>query len=526
MIKYKKKYIFIMLLLGLVLPLMSANINAKASVLNTVANEKLNILQSATQRGGGIDSTDRFLSTNVLRSNVTWILFKDKLMSDQECQMQGGEKATQGSATDQDSGQINICSINQGREHNRYIYITANGKITLNKDSSYLFSKIGAFNVTKTGITINFNHAVIDNPQKTSMSHMFSCMGEENGDNVTIAGWGQGFGENTDDMSYMFEKMGARSSFMQYISIDDFPINFGKNITNASNMFEKMCYEANFAIFHADSSIQSDNGILEANVILPKFPAEFNANANMNNMFSNFMDRSINSVSVLIDLSHINFNISSVKQITKNMFSDFEYGKYKGWYQERVATLKIKCIPNLTSYFKSIYKGQIIDSCLISKMYAPVTKFSVIKNKTINFRYGISKNGKIIVKTKRIKYNTLGIKKLTIKSQNKRLRLTIKVSDHKILPKKPKIKLIHRGNFYFVKLKNKNFATYSMPKFDKMANNPLYEYGIYKNEPFFPVGNVAKALNIKGQYAGHNYKVIWNGHKISYSPTKYISATN
>jgi uncharacterized repeat protein (TIGR02543 family) len=128
------------------------------------------------------------------------------------------------------------------------------------------------------------------------------------------------------------------------------------------------------------------------------------------------------------------------------------------------------------------YKKNIVPvNVKVTKVYSPITKFSVKKNKKVKIKYAILySNNTIKQKTKTVKYNKTGKKTLTLKYQNKKLKLTIRVLNKTVKPKtNAKVTVTKANGLYFLKVKGKINAYYKFPKFSKVTGSPLYKWGIY-----------------------------------------------
>jgi uncharacterized repeat protein (TIGR02543 family) len=140
-------------------------------------------------------------------------------------------------------------------------------------------------------------------------------------------------------------------------------------------------------------------------------------------------------------------------------------------------SFNIPILTNITLY--ATWVKNTPKSASVIKVYAPITHFSVIKNKTVKFKYVVLySNNKIVNKTKKIKYKKIGKKKLTLKYKNKKLKLVIRVANKKVKPNGIKIIKVKSKKLYFLKIKSKDAAYYQFPKFN--GKSKINKYGIYK----------------------------------------------
>jgi uncharacterized repeat protein (TIGR02543 family) len=120
----------------------------------------------------------------------------------------------------------------------------------------------------------------------------------------------------------------------------------------------------------------------------------------------------------------------------------------------------------------------------VTKLYAPITKFSVIKNKKVKFKYVVFyDNGTVKPATETIKkYKKIGKKKVTISNGGKKLTLVIKIVKKKLKPSKVKVKFTKYGSYYLAKITYKNYPYYIAPSFKKQKGSKYYKYGLYSKK--------------------------------------------
>jgi hypothetical protein len=476
-------------------------------VLNTLIdnNTKLNILQLATDRGGGINDNGKFLSTNVIRANISVILFIDSLMLGANC--------TDVEALNVKTGQITACTFdNYDNTGGTGVIISANGKINLNSNSAYLFANIGkSHNITQ--IKINFNNCVIDSGV-TSLHSMFECfaLDSENLISIILSDFPEGFGANATDLSYMFTYFAHFDTKLKNFTLPKFPKNFGAKATDMDGMF----YFFTFNTLSYKGTIINWSNTDSFNVKTSK------------NMFYNFNHGFDGSVLIIsCNIKTYNFFTSSdfiseyagkskivskciVKFCTNNKFNipdqyiqlnnrvtkpaNLTNDTFVNWYTNSDLSgvpfnFNAPIIDNLILY--ALFGKNPVPAptqIKLAKIYAPIVQFSVIKNKKVKFKYFyIYSNKTLKSKIKLIHFNKLGKKLLIIKKDNKKLKLHINVISKKTnLPKKVNINKIEVskvkvGNLFCLILHNKTYILYKFPTFSKLKNSKFYKWGIYNS---------------------------------------------
>jgi uncharacterized repeat protein (TIGR02543 family) len=134
----------------------------------------------------------------------------------------------------------------------------------------------------------------------------------------------------------------------------------------------------------------------------------------------------------------------------------------------------------------------------VTKLYAPVTHFSVIKNKKIKFKYVVFyKNKTVKEETKEIKYKKTGKKKLTISKDGKKLTLVIKIVKKKLKPTKVKVKFTKSGKYYLANITYKNYPYYIAPTFEKQKGSKYSKYGLYSKKGTVTVKYWKKTYKVK-----------------------------
>jgi uncharacterized repeat protein (TIGR02543 family) len=267
-----------------------------------------NILQQYDEKGGGDNPTDKFLSTSFLRQNIAYVYFQSTLITN----CGSGGTLTNATTSMQPSGTVNACSYSNYKNTGlKGVVISANGKITLPKESNYLFAYLGYYDSGINKISIDFNNSVID--------------------------------AITTNMSHMFYSVGNNAIKVESLTISSFPADFGLHAVNMFEMFNDYAMGINH--------LQTLN--------LPVFPAGFGMVAtDLRYMFDGFAEN-VNYPGTTIDWSRTpNFVISV---LTTGMFNEFNYGNVN-------STLEINCQGNAESTLSAFSndKASVFKQCIVT----------------------------------------------------------------------------------------------------------------------------------------------------------------
>jgi uncharacterized repeat protein (TIGR02543 family) len=391
-------------------------------------------------------------------------------------------------------------------------------------------------NIALSGWPENFGNYVIN---MDSMFYAFAS-GASSLISLKIPDFPVGFGSQTTNMSYMFQDLAYQAYKLTLFQYPNFPVGFGSQAKTLRQMFDRSLLSTgvrNITIVFPAGFGQNTTTMYNmftwvggSGMTIDWSRTEtFQSNANASGMFGNFsygdggltlifntsksaqtFAGKINSYdaskTTKIERSIVYFNTNGKFNVPEQEVSPSDKVikptnpkgyTFVNWYTNTDLTgtpfnFNTPINYNLTLY--AVYTKNIepapqpvsvltptFATIKLLKIHAPITRFSVKKNKKVKFKYMlIYSNGMIKQNIKNIKYKKIGRKKVTIKAGNKRLKLVIRVVKRVVKSDGIKIIKVKSNSLIYIKIKSKDAAYYKFPKFS--GKSKLNKYGIYTNK--------------------------------------------